>query len=62
MKLLTGILAATLTSVVAIASANAADMYVPGPGGYKDGPAYAEVNWSGFYIGAQLAALGLRTK
>ncbi len=54
MKLLTGILAATLTSVVAIASANAADMYVPGPGGYKDGPAYAEVNWSGFYIGAHV--------
>ena len=42
MKLLTGILAATLTSVVAIASANAADMYVPGPGGYKDGPAYVD--------------------
>ena len=52
MKLLTGILAATLTSVVAIASANAADMYVPGPGGYKDGPAYVAVNWRGLYIGA----------
>ncbi|MGO8778119.1 MAG: outer membrane protein [Rhodomicrobium sp.] len=51
MKLLTGILAATLTSVVAIASANAADMYVPGPGGYKDGPAYVTVNWSGLYVG-----------
>ncbi len=55
MKLLTGIVAATLTSVVALASANAADMYVPGPaGGYKDGPAYAEVNWSGFYLGANI--------
>jgi outer membrane immunogenic protein len=44
----------TLTSVVAIASANAADMYVPsapGPGGYKDAP-WAPT-WTGFYIGAQ---------
>ncbi len=53
MRLLTGILAATLTSVVALASANAADMYRPSEGGYKDGPAYATVNWSGFYVGLQ---------
>ena len=53
MKLLTGIVAATLTSVVALASANAADMYSgpAGPGGYKDGPAYVGVNWSGLYVG-----------
>ena len=50
MKLLSGILAATLTSVVALASANAADMYAGG--GYKDGPAYVGVNWSGLYVGA----------
>ncbi len=49
MKLLSGILAATLTSVVALASANAADMYAGG--GYKDGPAYVGVNWSGLYVG-----------
>jgi len=56
MKLRTGILGLALTSVVALASANAADMYVPGPagpGGYKDVP-YAEVNWSGFYLGAHI--------
>ncbi len=53
MKLLSGVLAATLSSVVALASANAADMYQPGPaaGGYKDVPAYVAVNWSGFYAG-----------
>jgi outer membrane immunogenic protein len=52
MKLLSGILAATLTSVVALASANAADMYRGSEGGYKDGPAYVGVNWSGLYVGA----------
>lgn len=52
MKLLSGIVAATLTSVVALASANAADMYrAPDVGGYKDGPAYVGVNWSGLYVG-----------
>jgi outer membrane immunogenic protein len=52
MKLLSGILGLTLTSVVALASANAADMYrAPEVGGYKDGPAYVGVNWSGFYAG-----------
>jgi outer membrane immunogenic protein len=49
MKLSTGILGLTLSSVVALASANAADMYAPGPGGYKDfGPIAI---WSGFYAG-----------
>src|SRR5215469_2733213 len=46
------LLAFTLTSVVALASANAADMYVAppaGPGGYKDAPYYAP--WAGFYAG-----------
>ncbi len=55
MKLFSGVLGLTLTSVVALASANAADMYVPGPagpGGYKDGPAYVGVDWTGFYLGA----------
>jgi outer membrane immunogenic protein len=52
MKLLSGILGLTLTSVVALASANAADMYrAPEAGGYKDGPAYVTVNWAGFYAG-----------
>jgi outer membrane immunogenic protein len=52
MKLRSGLLALTLTSVVALASANAADMYrAPAAGGYKDGPAYVGVNWSGLYVG-----------
>ena len=52
MKLLTGILGLTLTSVVALASANAADIYrAPEAGGYKDGPAYVAVDWSGLYVG-----------
>ncbi len=51
MKLHTGILGLTLASVVAIASANAADMYVPGPaGGYKDGPVAGPL-WNGAYVG-----------
>jgi outer membrane immunogenic protein len=50
MKLLSGILATTLSCVVAFAPANAADLYGTA-GGYKDGPAYAAVNWSGFYAG-----------
>ncbi|MGC2629446.1 MAG: outer membrane protein [Rhodomicrobium sp.] len=51
MKLHTGFLGLTLASVVALASANAADMYVPGPaGGYKDGPAPVE-SWNGAYVG-----------
>jgi outer membrane immunogenic protein len=42
----------TAASVVALAAAaNAADMYAPAGGGYKDG--YVPVNtWTGFYIGA----------
>jgi outer membrane immunogenic protein len=44
------LLGLTLTSAVAIASAHAADIYVPGPGGYKD-PPYLP-SWAGFYIGA----------
>ena len=52
MKLLSGILGMTLASAVAIASANAADMYrAPEGGGYKDGPAFVAVNWSGLYAG-----------
>jgi len=51
MKLRSGILGLTLSSVVAIAAANAADFY---NGGYKDGPAYAVVNWSGFYAGVNV--------
>jgi outer membrane immunogenic protein len=47
-----GLLGLTLTSVVAIASANAADMYVPGPGGYKDAPWYP--TWAGFYLGVDV--------
>jgi outer membrane immunogenic protein len=48
-----GLLGLTLTSVVAIASANAADMYRAAPAGsYKDGPVYAPVaTWTGFYVG-----------
>jgi len=47
-----GLLAFTLTSIAALASANAADMYVAppaGPGGYKDAPWVP--TWSGFYAG-----------
>lgn len=47
----------TAVSVVAFAAAaNAADMYraPDGGGGYKDGPAYVAVNWSGFYAGAHI--------
>ena len=34
-----------------VGQAKAADMYRPSEGGYKDGPAYAGVNWAGFYAG-----------
>jgi len=47
-----GLLAFTLTSIAALAAANAADMYVPapaGPGGYKDAPYVT--SWAGFYAG-----------
>ncbi len=56
MRPISCILGLTLSSVVALASANAADMYraPEGAGGYKDGPAYVGVNWSGFYVGAHV--------
>jgi outer membrane immunogenic protein len=47
-----GLLAFTLTSVAALASANAADIYhAPEPfaGGYKDAPLVQ--SWTGFYVG-----------
>jgi outer membrane immunogenic protein len=51
MKLLSGILGLTLSSVAALASANAADMYrASEAGGYKDGYAPTAV-WTGFYAG-----------
>ena len=50
MKLFSGILGLTLSSVVALATANAADLSA-GPAGYKDGPVYAGPGWAGFYIG-----------
>jgi outer membrane immunogenic protein len=50
MKLLSTVLGLTLTSVVALATANAADVYPVG--GYKDGPVFATVNWAGWYVGA----------
>ena len=41
----------TAASVFALtAAANAADMYRPSAGGYKDAP-YVGVNWSGLYVG-----------
>jgi outer membrane immunogenic protein len=52
MKLLSGILGLTLTSAVALASANAADLYRgPAGGGYKDGPYVPVASWTGFYVG-----------
>jgi outer membrane immunogenic protein len=52
MKLLSGILGLTLTSAVALASANAADLYRgPAGGGLKDGPYIPVATWTGFYIG-----------
>ena len=48
MRLLSGILAATLTGAAAFTSANAADMY---RGADMGGPAYVSVNWSGLYAG-----------
>ena len=45
--------AITFTSALALvaASANAADVYRGGAGGYKDGPVYASVAWTGYYGG-----------
>jgi outer membrane immunogenic protein len=47
-----GLLAFTLTSVASLAAANAADIYSPGPGGYKDAPYVA--SWAGFYAGGHV--------
>jgi outer membrane immunogenic protein len=55
-----GIWAFTLTSVAALASANAADMYSGGPGGYKDGPGYPA--WGGFYVGLHAGVAGAEDK
>ncbi len=50
MKLVSGILGMTLASVVAIASANAADMYrAPEGVSYKDTPVFEA--WAGPYVG-----------
>ncbi len=57
MNKFSGILGLTLTSVVAIASANAADMYRAPAGGYKDTPAYVGVDWSGAYLGGHVGGL-----
>ncbi len=45
------VFALTSALTLMVMSANAADIYRPGPGGYKDGPAYVGVDWSGFYVG-----------
>jgi outer membrane immunogenic protein len=51
MKLFSGIWGLTLTSVVALVSAHAADMYrAPEGASYKDEPA-PYVSWAGFYAG-----------
>ena len=53
MTFLPKIAAVMLTSVIAIASASAADLYHGSQGGgYKDG--YVPFSWTGFYVGAQL--------
>jgi outer membrane immunogenic protein len=49
------LLALMLTSVAALAAANAADMYPAGPGGYKDGPVVQ--TWTGFYAGAYFGGI-----
>jgi outer membrane immunogenic protein len=53
MKLNSGIFGLMLTSAVALVPANAADIYAPPGGGYKD--TYIPVTtWAGFYIGADV--------
>jgi outer membrane immunogenic protein len=42
------IVLASVSAIALTAAANAADIYVPGPGGYKDGPYFS---WTGFYLG-----------
>lgn len=51
MKCVSGILAAALTGLAALSPADAADMYGSPYAGYKDGPAFTSVNWSGLYAG-----------
>jgi outer membrane immunogenic protein len=53
-KLNAGLLGLMLTSVFAL-SASAADL---GRGGYKDGPVYAAVDWTGFYAGVNAGGGG----
>jgi outer membrane immunogenic protein len=52
-KLFSGLLGLTLTSVVALASANAADLYRGGSAAsFKDSPDFVPVtSWTGFYAG-----------
>jgi outer membrane immunogenic protein len=50
MNLKCGLIGLTLTSVAAFSTANAADIFVPGPGGYKDAPVYS-AGWAGWYAG-----------
>ncbi len=57
MKLPSSILAAVLAGSAVLASANAADMYSPAAGGFKDGLPYAGINWSGFYLGAHVGGV-----
>jgi outer membrane immunogenic protein len=48
--MLTRIVLASVGVTALLGAANAADVYVPGPGGYKDVPCCAPV-WTGFYVG-----------
>ncbi len=58
MKMLSGIVGLTLTSVAALSSATAGDYQ---SGGYKDGPAYTRyvpyTSWTGFYVGANIGGV-----
>jgi outer membrane immunogenic protein len=44
------VLGLTLTSAAALSTANAADIFVPGPGGLKDAPVFT-AGWGGWYAG-----------
>lgn len=53
-KICASLIGLTLTGALAF-TADAADMYVPGPGGYKD--SYVPVtSWAGFYVGVNVGA------